>query len=170
MEKIKEMVTGKSKGERHAERAEGEAGHAPTGAYSNVGATYGAEGASGIAAPVAPGTAATGYREGEAPGAGYTETRVGTAEVPVVQQTTTAATGVQGEGATCDAQYYTKVEDRPVVKERVEQVMEHRPVEKEFVVETRQTGAERAVGGGEVEHLGTKERIVSTTPPTAPCE
>lgn len=40
----------------------------------------------GIAAPVAPGTAATGYREGEAPGAGYTETRVGTAEVPVVQQ------------------------------------------------------------------------------------
>lgn len=40
----------------------------------------------GIAAPVAPGTAATGYREGEAPAAGYTETRVGTAEVPVVQQ------------------------------------------------------------------------------------
>lgn len=24
-------------------------------------------------------------------------------------QTTTAATGMQGEGATCDAQYYTKV-------------------------------------------------------------
>ncbi|PRW59088.1 cold-regulated 1 [Chlorella sorokiniana] len=135
MEKIKEMVTGKSKEERHVERAEREAGHAPTGAYANVGATYGAEGASGIAAPVAPapGTAATGYREGEA---GYSETRMGTAEVPVVQQ----------------------VEDRPVVKERVEQV------------ETRQTGAERAVGGGEVEHLGTKERIVSTTPPTAPCE
>lgn len=40
----------------------------------------------GIAGPVAPGTAATGYREGEERGAGYTETRVGTAEVPVVQQ------------------------------------------------------------------------------------
>lgn len=36
MEKVKEMVTGKTKEERHAERAEREAGHAPQGAYSNV--------------------------------------------------------------------------------------------------------------------------------------
>ena len=81
-----------------------------------------------------------------------------------------------------------QTEDRPVVKERVELIKEHRPVEKEFVVsraapphvalqpvsmlepvdppcassacpalqvETRATGAERAVGTGEVEHLGT---------------
>ncbi len=27
-----------------------------------------------------------------------------------------------------------QTEDRPVVKERVEQILEHRPVEKEFVV------------------------------------
>jgi hypothetical protein len=37
-------------------------------------------------------------------------------------------------GTSCDTQYFTKTEDRPIVKERVEYVQEHRPVEKEFVV------------------------------------
>ena len=55
--------------------------------------------AQGIAAPVAPGAApvAAGYREGEAPAAGYTETRVGTAEVPVVQQVRGRGVGGRGE-------------------------------------------------------------------------
>ena len=52
-----------------------------------------------------------------------------------LQTTTTATTGA--EGASCGAQYFTKTEDRPVVKERVEYVQEHRPVEKEFVVGAR---------------------------------
>lgn len=86
-----------------------------------------------------------------------------------------------------------QVEDRPVIKERVETVQEHRPVEQEFVVspkvalllqewasdcwpvpppitqvETRATGAEREVGGGQMESLGTTERVVGTggTQPT----
>ena len=37
-------------------------------------------------------------------------------------------------------------------------------------VETRATGAEREVGAGEVEHLGTTERVVGVTGPKAPCE
>ena len=51
--------------------------------------------------------------------------------------TTTAGAGMPvatGEGSTISAEHFTKVEDRPVVKERVELVQEHRPVEKEFVV------------------------------------
>lgn len=31
----------------------------------------------------------------------------------------------------------TQVEDRPVTKERVERIVEHRPVEKEYITEVR---------------------------------
>ena len=34
----------------------------------------------------------------------------------------------------CGQEFFTKTEDRPVVKERVDYIKEHRPVEKEFVV------------------------------------
>ena len=49
------------------------------------------------------------------------------ASLPACLQATTT-------GTSCDTQYFTKTEDRPIVKERVEYVQEHRPVEKEFVV------------------------------------
>lgn len=134
-------------------------------AYQNVGATYGAQGTSGIAGPVAPasgpletGMGGEGYRQ---EGAYGTETRTNTAGMPVVQQTATT-TGA-GTGPACGTETFTKVEDRPVVKERVEQVVEHRPVEKEFMVETRAVG-ERDVGVGQVEHLGTSERVVGEGP------
>lgn len=55
--------------------------------------------------------------------------------------------------------------------ERKEYVKEHRPVEKEFVVETRPTGVEREAAEGRVtEHMGTEERIVAEAAPRAPCE
>lgn len=48
-----------------------------------------------------------------------------------------------------------------MVRERVEHIKEHRPVEKEYVVETRATGATReATEGRQDEHLGTKERVL----------
>jgi hypothetical protein len=50
------------------------------------------------------------------------------ASLPACLQATTTT------GTSCDTQYFTKTEDRPIVKERVEYVQEHRPVEKEFVV------------------------------------
>lgn len=50
-------------------------------------------------------------------------------------------------------------------------VKEHRPVEKEFVVETRATGVEKEAMEGRVqEHLGTQERVVSEAQPRTPCE
>lgn len=72
------------------------------------------------------------------------------------------ATTTAGAGTTqCvpgGEQKFSVVEDRPVVKERVEQVMEHRPVEHQYVTETRPVGdVEHA---GNVEHLGTTERVV----------
>lgn len=67
------------------------------------------------------------------------------------------------------AEYFTKTEDRPIMKERVTRVREHRPVEKEFVVETRATG-ERETGERVQEHMGATERVVERAEPRAPCE
>jgi hypothetical protein len=152
--------------------------------YQNVGATYGSEGTSGIAAPVNPGyaTTASDIAAGPPMGEAYTTTGAGAGyttgdvrrEERAYTGTDTTTYGTQGttagEGVVCGAEHFTKVEDRPVVKERVELVQEHRPVEKEFVVETRATGAEREIPGGEVEHLGTQERVVAAAQPRAPCE
>ena len=48
----------------------------------------------------------------------------------------------QGErkGMVCGSKTYTTTEDRPVEKEVIERVIEHHPVEKKFVVETRPAG------------------------------
>lgn len=52
-----------------------------------------------------------------------------------------------------------------------EYIKEHRPVEKEFVVETRATGVEReATEGRTTEHLGTEERIVAEAKPRSACD
>lgn len=52
------------------------------------------------------------------------------------------------------------------MKERVTYIQEHRPVEKEFVVETRATGVEReAMEGRVTEHMGTEERVVAEAAP-----
>lgn len=80
-----------------------------------------------------------------------------------------AETATTGTTTVCGQEFFTKTEDRPVVKEQVERILEHHPVEKEFVTETRATGVERH-GVGEVEHLGTAERIVHETKPKSPCD
>ncbi|KAL6779745.1 hypothetical protein ACKKBG_A13560 [Auxenochlorella protothecoides x Auxenochlorella symbiontica] len=71
----------------------------------------------------------------------------------------------KGEEVVLGQDKYTTTEDRSVVKERVDHFREHRPVEKEFVVETRATGQERdLVDQREVESLGVKERILNEEP------
>ena len=57
----------------------------------------------------------------------------------------------------------------PVYKERVERLVEHHPVEREFVVETRPTGVARETTGA-VESGGTTERVVGVTEPKAACD
>jgi len=69
----------------------------------------------------------------------------------------------------CDTKFYTSVEDRPVVKEHVDVIREHRPVEKEFVVETRLTGREKTLARPADEIIDEKTRIVSEHKPS-PCE
>jgi hypothetical protein len=37
----------------------------------------------------------------------------------------------------CSHKVFTEIEDRPIVKERVATIVEHRPVEKRYVTEVR---------------------------------
>ncbi|KAI3438476.1 hypothetical protein D9Q98_000905 [Chlorella vulgaris] len=156
MERIKEALTGKSADQRDVKRdvRKGEA------VGTGTAATGGTEYTGGVAGGPAHGSTGT--------KATTTSTTGHTASVPVAGTETDVQKG--SGAATCAQEYFTKTEDRPVVKERVELIQEHRPVEKEFVVETRATGVEREIPGGEVEHLGTTERIVAVTPPKGPCE
>jgi hypothetical protein len=144
-------------------------------------------GVSGAGGGTYTGSEKMGYETGATTGAGY-----GTTEKMGYETGTGATTGTEYEGtrttgmgtttgttttttterpAVCGAEYFTKVEDRPIVKERVTYVQEHRPVEKEYVVETRATGVEReAMEGRQTEHLGTEERVVAEAQPKSPCE
>ncbi|CAL8464359.1 g3894 [Coccomyxa elongata] len=79
------------------------------------------------------------------------------------------ATGSRG-GAVCDTKYYTTVEDRPVEKEIIERVVEHHPVEKKFVVETRPAGEHELTHERRDESLGTREEIKRVAPKSSPCE
>lgn len=81
--------------------------------------------------------------------------------------TTTAAAG---EAASCDRQFFTKVEDRSRMVERHEYIKEHIPVEREYVVETRFIGEREIPGQRSEEVLGVEERIIEQAPPKGPCE
>lgn len=160
-----------------------------SGTGSGVGATGAGAGAAGLAGAGAgsrrgvesdegrnrnyEGTTATGARSGAtgATGSGYgtSGSTAGVTEgVRGLNITNTSGYGadttrVEGNPI-CDTKYYTKVEDRPVVKEIKTYVREHHPVEKEFVVETRPTGQEREQTQGRTsEVVDTKERVVEVT-------
>ncbi|GBF99064.1 hypothetical protein Rsub_11835 [Raphidocelis subcapitata] len=81
-----------------------------------------------------------------------------------------AAMGTEMRGTeVCGQQTFTQVEDRPIVKERVERVVEHRPVEKQFVTETRFVG-ERPVASATGEtSLGVTERVIEAAEPGPTC-
>lgn len=96
-------------------------------------------------------------------GAATTTTKT---ECVTCQETTTTSAG---KGPICDTKIFTKVEDRPIVKEVKTYVREHHPVEKEFVVETKPTGNERELTEGRTsEYISTEEKIVEVTMPN-PC-
>jgi hypothetical protein len=185
-DKIKQVVSGNKNTEDN------------TGVYANSGDTrYGTTGTTGTTgtAGTTGGYRETGLTTGAATGTGA----IGGGELNtdadydnkhshhrhnVASNTATTGTGYgterglegegvhqRGEAAVCGQEYYTKTEDRPIVKERVEYIKEHRPVEKEFVVETRATGQERHIHDQRShEHLGTQERVVSEAQPRSPCE
>lgn len=107
------------------------------------------------------------YRGGNTTGTTGTGATTGAA-TELRNTTGTAGTGVisaeRGEPI-CDQKYYTKVEDRPIVKEQITYVREHHPMEKEFIVETRPTGRERELTEGRTsEVINTEEKIIEVTP------
>jgi hypothetical protein len=131
------------------------------GVHRGAGAGTGMTGAQGMTG------ATTGMGMGNTTGATGT-TGYGTTGTTGVANTATRAGGPLSQAAgepICNQEHFTKIEDRPVVKETTTYVREHRPFEKEFVVETRPTGREREVAEGRrTEVIDTKERIVETTP------
>ena len=58
---------------------------------------------------------------------------------------------------------FRKTEDRPLVRERVTYLKEHRPVEKDYVVETKFVGQHET--GLETEHLGSLRTSSPRRPP-----
>jgi len=68
-------------------------------------------------------------------------------------------TNYGASGTTVNAREFTEVEDRAVEKERVERVVEHVPVEKHYVTETRAVGENTLPGT--VESQGVTEREVN---------
>ncbi|BDA49769.1 hypothetical protein COCOBI_14-3890 [Coccomyxa sp. Obi] len=73
-----------------------------------------------------------------------------------------AETGRTGAGRA--TKEFTKVEDRPVEKDVVERVVEHHPVEKKFVTETRPAGEHELTHQRQDESLGTREHVKRAAP------
>jgi len=81
-------------------------------------------------------------------------------------------TGVRGgntrtDDEVVDSETFTKTEDHEVVIEKKAYELEHRPVEKQYKVETKYMG-ERGVPGGPTQLLGTEEREVDERVKEAP--
>ncbi|KAF8064589.1 hypothetical protein HT031_003390 [Scenedesmus sp. PABB004] len=144
------------------------------GEYDTVGATsYAGDTATGAAGGYAGDTtsAAGGYAAGD--GAVERPVGVGVAEVPVVvteQERVGAGAGARGAGEeVCGVKTFTEVEDRPVMKERVERVLEHRPVQKEYEVETRFVGETPLPSAAGATVIGATERVVEAAEPGPRC-
>jgi hypothetical protein len=84
---------------------------------------------------------------------GYTGTNAGAGMV----REGGVAHNVAGSNTVCDTRTFTEVEDRPIMRERVERIIEHRPVEKQFVVETRPVGERELTEGVHYESAGVRE-------------
>jgi len=79
-----------------------------------------------------------------------TEAHTWTTQPTAYETTTATATGERGyteraqvaKDVVCGQEYFTKTEDRPVVKEVIETIREHHPVEKEYVVSVKWANTE----------------------------
>ncbi|KAF6256758.1 hypothetical protein COO60DRAFT_78021 [Scenedesmus sp. NREL 46B-D3] len=99
---------------------------------------------------------------------------VGVAEVPVV---VTGQERVhehhhehhQRHEEVCGTKTFTEVEDRPIVKERVERILEHAPVEKQYVVETRFVGETAVPSSTGATIIDASERVVERAEPGPAC-
>jgi hypothetical protein len=159
MQKIKNVLKGHKD---HPER-EGQYGNT-TGTMAPGAGTHGTTGTAGTA-----GAYDTAGTTGTGTGGTYTEPEVvGVAEVPIVEERRhTAGMGQQEE--VCGQKTFTELEDRPVVKERVERYVEHHPVEKQYVVETHFVGERPTATGAGVTVVGQDEYVVEAAEPGPKC-
>eukprot|EP00208_Stichococcus_sp_RCC1054_P006745 CAMPEP_0206141194 /NCGR_PEP_ID=MMETSP1473-20131121/12064_1 /ASSEMBLY_ACC=CAM_ASM_001109 /TAXON_ID=1461547 /ORGANISM="Stichococcus sp, Strain RCC1054" /LENGTH=179 /DNA_ID=CAMNT_0053535655 /DNA_START=30 /DNA_END=569 /DNA_ORIENTATION=- len=74
---------------------------------------------------------------------------------------------VGGSGEVIDSKTFTKTEDHEVLIEKKAYELEHRPVEKQYVVETKFVGEQR-VPGAATELVGTEAREVEERTREAP--
>jgi hypothetical protein len=117
----------------------------------------------------------TGMSTGTGMGAGTTNydtttgTGMGAGTTTGAYETTGATTGTGTINASeiIDSKTFTKTEDHEVLIEKKKYELEHRPVEKQYVVETRFVG-ERRVPGAPVEVVGKEVREVDERVVQAP--
>eukprot|EP00891_Asterochloris_glomerata_P003371 jgi/Astpho2/3371/Aster-04713 len=126
------------------------------GSYANGGGsanTFGSHGSSGSGGILSGAREATGYS-----GTSSSQAQSGTSrgitsgldglhlgQEQAATRNTGATTSITGQAnqPVCEQKYYTKIEDRPQVREVVTTFKEHHPIEKEFITETRPTGREQ---------------------------
>jgi hypothetical protein len=84
-------------------------------------------------------------------------TTTGTTGMGTTGGMTTGAT--MGTGEIIDSETFTKTEDHEVLIEKKRYELEHRPVQKQYVVETKYVG-EQAVPGAPTEVVGNESKIV----------
>jgi len=101
-------------------------------------------------------------------GAGMTGTGMGAGTTTGAYDTTGATgTGTISASEIIDSKTFTKTEDHEVLIEKKKYELEHRPVEKQYVVETRFVG-EKRVPGAPVEIVGKETREVDERVVQAP--
>lgn len=157
-----------------------------TGGAANLGNTssYSTGTGTGVTGTGATGTGVTGQDYSTTSGTGGYDTTSGTGGLGTTGATTgtettgygtTGATGTTtgvtggtaGQGAIIDSETFTKTEDHEVLIEKKQYELEHRPVQKQYVVETRLAG-ETAVQGKPTEYVGSEAREVDERVKRAP--
>eukprot|EP00882_Tetradesmus_deserticola_P000080 GHRQ01000088.1.p1 GENE.GHRQ01000088.1~~GHRQ01000088.1.p1 ORF type:complete len:156 (+),score=50.58 GHRQ01000088.1:230-697(+) len=96
----------------------------------------------------------------------------GVAEVPVVvteQERVHEHHHEDRHEEVCGTKTFTEVEDRPIIKERVERILEHQPVEKQYVVETKFVGETAIPSAAGATIIDATERIVERAEPGPAC-
>lgn len=88
-----------------------------------------------------------------------------------ISTSSSSSSSSENERPVCHRETFTETEDRPVIKERVERIIVHQPVEKQFVVETRPVAEKELTEAIHYESAGVREyeidRVAGSTCPTS---
>jgi hypothetical protein len=132
--------------------------------------THTTTGTTGLAGTGATGTTSTtpttsSYGTGATTGT-TTGTEYGTGTTTGATTGTTTTGGAIPESDIIDSKTFTKTRDEEVLIEKKQYELEHRPVQEQYVVETRKVGEDRVPG--KTEFVGTEEHEVDHRTKAAP--